>query len=90
MDILMSAYLQTEHGQVVALLCSIGMAGHFRLHELDGVLARDEGVSGKQTEDVLVAELLLKRVLSLVQPVGIEEERLADDIVEGFALKLYV
>jgi len=46
MDILMSAYLQTEHGQVVALLCSIGMAGHFRLHELDGVLARDEGVSG--------------------------------------------
>ena len=86
----MSAYLQTEHGQVVALLSSIGMASHFRLHELDGVLARDEGVSGKQMEDVLVAELLLKRVLCLVQSVGIEEERLADDIVEGFALKLYV
>ena len=55
---------------------------------LDGLLRSFEGHMGQYVQQTFVGELLLLAILSLVESVGLDEQRAVRDILNLFALEL--
>ena len=80
-----SLYFQAKHGHVVALLRLTDEIGHLVADVVDGVLGTLPAMLPQHVNQSAVRELIVGGVFGFVHAIGIDEEGVSLDVLNGLA-----